>query len=113
MDYVVNETTGCWVWAKCRKGGGYGYEQVEGNPVAAHRLYWTRMRGEIPEGMQVLHHCDNPPCVNPAHLYVGTRSDNMRDRATRKPGSFRDGSRFTNGERQAFIGVLRELLITR
>lgn len=54
--------------------------------VKAHRLSWEIHNGPVPHGFGVLHRCDNPPCVNPAHLYVGTNADNARDRAVRKRG---------------------------
>lgn len=72
--------TGCWEWLGARANGGYGLFAVQ-NPrrITAHRYSWELHNGPIPAGMHVLHHCDNPPCVNPAHLFLGTASDNMRD----------------------------------
>ncbi len=72
-------------------GGGYGqFYWPGGKAVGAHRYSWILHNGrEIPPGMQVMHSCDNPPCVNPAHLRVGTCADNMQDKATkgRNPGN--------------------------
>lgn len=65
---------GCWEWTGARYVKGYGMLRVNGQCKQAHRL----IMGE-PEGLKVLHHCDNPCCVNPDHLYIGTASDNMRD----------------------------------
>lgn len=79
----------CWEWQGATQGG-YGNLLVTHKPkqrtVKAHRLSWEIHNGPIPEGKNVLHRCDNPPCVNPAHLYVGTPADNARDRAERKRG---------------------------
>ena len=73
----------CWGWSGSTSGAGYGQvERWEGNQ--RHRTYAHRMSlqihgVDIPEGMVVLHSCDNPPCTNPRHLRVGTQLDNMRD----------------------------------
>jgi transcriptional regulator with XRE-family HTH domain len=71
----------CWVWTgpANEKRGGYG----RWRRALAHRHSWELANGPIPDGLWILHHCDNPPCVNPAHLYAGTHLDNMRDMAER------------------------------
>lgn len=72
----------CWEW----QGGhshGYGSVWWQGRSRHAHRVAWTLARGPVPDGMGVLHHCDNPPCCNPAHLYLGTDVENARDRVER------------------------------
>ena len=58
---------------------GYGRPTVNGKRRFAHRLAWEEENGPIPDGMNVLHHCDNPPCVNVDHLFLGDQADNMRD----------------------------------
>ena len=78
---------GCWEWQpKSRSSFGYGVMRIGGTPgrlVGAHRLAWQYTYGPIPEGLCVLHGCDNPPCCNPAHLHLGTKADNMREKVER------------------------------
>jgi hypothetical protein len=73
----------CWLWMGRRQSGKWAYGRV-GSGVGAHRLSWELHNGPIPTGLCVLHHCDNPPCVNPAHLYVGTKANNSRDMVDRR-----------------------------
>lgn len=83
----VVKTETCWLFKGRRNAKGYGrlaINQGKGGPeIYAHRLSWQLHGGELPEGKQLCHRCDTPNCVNPAHLYVGTMSDNMRDKITR------------------------------
>jgi hypothetical protein len=71
---------GCWEWKGRRYASGYGVVAIApGYREATHRVSWRAHFGLIPEGMSVCHHCDNPPCVRPDHLFLGTALDNMRD----------------------------------
>ena len=69
----------CWEWQRSHNGQGYGTLRVAGQTVYAHRLALELSGREIPAGLDVLHECDNPRCINPEHLGVGTRSKNMAD----------------------------------
>lgn len=70
----------CWEWFGPKTNGGYGVTTKKGKSVLAHRAAWASRNGEIPPEMCVCHSCDNPPCCNPAHLWLGTKGDNNRDR---------------------------------
>jgi len=76
----VEKTRGCWFWTGQTNGAGYGLLLRDGRTRLAHRIVWELENGPIPEGNLVRHMCDNPACVNPAHLRLGTQRDNMRDR---------------------------------
>jgi hypothetical protein len=77
----VRKSDGCWEWTgACFKCGGYGQFTIEhGQQVRAHRHSWELHNGPIPKGLWVLHRCDNPKCVRPDHLFLGTCTDNARD----------------------------------
>lgn len=72
--------SGCWEWAGHTQSFGHGAVTVGGTRQLVHRAAYTALVGDIPEGLCVLHHCDNPPCFNPAHLFLGTRTDNAEDK---------------------------------
>lgn len=78
----------CWNWTRGRSSQlGYGSFKL-GNEQYTHRLAWELTNGKIPEGLCVCHHCDNPLCCNPNHLFLGTVKDNMQDRDMKGRGRF-------------------------
>jgi HNH endonuclease len=84
-SFEEDKKSGCWVWQagmtrpSGRDGLRYGKLRVRGKSMLAHRFSYEISAGAIPAGMCILHRCDNPPCVNPAHLFPGKDADNTRD----------------------------------
>lgn len=79
----VQKTATCWLWTATRNPKGYGLFKIAGTCRPAPRVAWELLHGPIPDGFYVCHTCDNPPCVKPAHLFLGTPTDNARDRVAK------------------------------
>lgn len=76
--------SGCWLWIGATNGKGYGMFNMVNNTRLTHRVSYEVFVGPIPEGLHILHACDTPSCINPAHLRPGTVKENMADRDSRK-----------------------------
>lgn len=82
---IPEPNSGCFIWLGATNPDGYGNVRVGSRTdgtrrqLKAHRAAWSAFVGEIPDGVHVLHRCDNPACINPEHLFLGTHTDNMRD----------------------------------
>lgn len=90
-----SEPDGCWIWVAGLGKGGYGQFCWDGRSAGAHRFSYILHFGDIPDGLDVLHHCDNPPCIRPDHLFAGTNLDNTLDSMAkgRRASGDRNGSR--------------------
>lgn len=97
----VRKTEGCWIWEGAHGHMGHGrMRDGQSRMVQAAAVSWALNRGPVPVGLCVLHHCDNPPCVHPDHLFLGTKTDNVRDmdaKGRRRPprGSQHGNARLT------------------
>jgi hypothetical protein len=125
----VRKSDGCWEWTGAVNEWGYGRigsRDRLGAKRTAHRLSWLLAFGPIPDGALVLHACDNPPCVRPDHLFLGTHEDNMQDRHNKgryARGEQVSGHRLTEAQARyclnairsgrTILGLSRELGISR
>jgi len=83
----------CWPWLGAKKPKGYGNVRINKRYLIAHRVAYELTNGPIPEGLVVMHSCDNPSCCNPAHLSPGTVLENTEDMITKGRGNFEHGNR--------------------
>lgn len=83
----IEKTKECWLWKRGKDKAGYGKITINKFPVGAHVISYLLYNGAIPDMLHVCHSCDNPQCVNPEHLWLGTHQDNMKDRDKKGRGS--------------------------
>lgn len=122
LDRRLDKSGDCWVWTGYSDRDGYGrIGDSTGKMLSTHRVAWELANGPIPDGMYVLHSCDNPPCCKPADLHLGTHADNMREknergRPTRMIGVTNPAAKLTEAqvlairERYAAGGVSQKAL---
>src|SRR5687768_2088481 len=97
----------CWNWVAAREHFGYGRVRFAHTHLLAHRVSWELTFGLIPHGQFVLHRCDNPSCVNPAHLFLGSTADNVTDRNRKNRQARQKGEK--NGGSKLTIAQIQEI----
>lgn len=80
LSHIQKQESGCWLWTGCKTKAGYGFFGGDNKNVLAHRYAYQQFIGKIGDGLSVCHRCDNPSCVNPAHLYAANHRTNIADR---------------------------------
>jgi len=91
---------GCWLWKQARDKDGYGSFKFKRKVYRAHRFSYMLYKGEIPDGMMVLHKCDIPNCINPEHLFLGTAKDNAQDAAKKGRIGNRKGYKISEEQKE-------------
>jgi hypothetical protein len=89
---LVRQPNGCLEWTGLTDADGYGRIGLDYRNVGTHRVAWELHNGPLPERTQVCHHCDNPPCCDPDHLFLGTNAENMVDKVAKKRHRFGETS---------------------
>lgn len=104
----VKDKDECWEWTGYKIKTGYGRLGVHGKNELAHRVAWTLTNGAIPDGLCVLHKCDNPPCCNPNHHFLGTKLDNVTDMRSKGRDNYLNGE--AHGSAKLTTGQVLEIL---
>ena len=111
MDKVAVADNGCWEWQAHKNDLGYGHLHIRPKTWKAHRWSYQYHIGEIPDGMFVCHKCDNPGCVNPDHLFIGTIQDNVDDMIAKGRAAPAMGERHGNNKlSEKDVVLIREFL---
>lgn len=104
---VIKKENGCLEWNGSKRNL-YGRIGYKGKILSCHRLSWEWQNGEIPKGLQICHKCDNPSCVNPDHLFLGSHTENMRDCFNKNRNNNRKGSNNSNSKlNEHIVSVIR------
>ena len=107
---LVPGENGCLEWTGYRQPNGYGRIGAAGKMLYTHRVAWELANGKIPDGLHVLHRCDNPHCSNPEHLFLGTQADNMVDKVQKgRQGRSGNGGRTNRVVDETMVIFMKEL----
>lgn len=115
--YEVDHESGCWIWRGCIQSHGYGHIQVNKQRFSAHRYFFLNLRGPVPDGLFLCHKCDNPRCVNPDHIFLGTGKDNANDMVEKgrsKKGESHVFAKLTNEQvKRIFVDTREDWIVAQ
>lgn len=109
LTLTTTNDRGCLEWTGSRNGNGYGNARFNKRNYPAHKLVYMLLNGSISKGLYVCHKCDNPPCINPAHLFLATHAENMHDRDKKGRGKLPDNTGIKNGMAKLTPEKVREI----
>ena len=110
LDKYIRKTDMCWWWTGCRNDKGYGRVKYHGRMWTAHRLIYSLDIRPIPPGLLACHHCDNPSCVNPDHIFIGTALDNHKDRDAKGRGAYGERSRQSDLKESDILAIRKRYI---